>query len=374
MKRTLVLFILLSSVLLAACDTIDVRKVSDADMVRIANTAIVCNSPYIRFETGCCLDQNNNSICDRDDVNSSLLTEVPNLSENISYGKIISNSADWRDVYSSMLYASMSDVQPGLFIVTPASVPVILEQISTDEKVFVITSRDFSYVSDLKIKMDAQGYELVNEITSNTVNLDLAKRINKERHVRKFIIVDDKYGYDALSVASYAIVDDYFVLFANDRNIDTVAKFLSDVKPQNVIIFGQFNEPVKTQLALFNPEIINKGDRFSNNIEVVKKYREINNSKQVLLTGGEFIEPSLVSGENAVILIEKDGVSSSTINYINESGFQVAVLIGNNLIDSATIIRQQLNISVFVKFAQKSRNSNGTVEDLDKFPLPVYLS
>ncbi len=29
---------------------------------------IVCNSPYIRYSTGCCLDQNNDSICDKEDI------------------------------------------------------------------------------------------------------------------------------------------------------------------------------------------------------------------------------------------------------------------------------------------------------------------
>ena len=31
------------------------------------DVAVVCNKPYINYETGCCLDQNENSICDNDE-------------------------------------------------------------------------------------------------------------------------------------------------------------------------------------------------------------------------------------------------------------------------------------------------------------------
>ncbi len=32
---------------------------------------VICNPPYIRFGTSCCLDQNNNSICDKDEATST---------------------------------------------------------------------------------------------------------------------------------------------------------------------------------------------------------------------------------------------------------------------------------------------------------------
>jgi hypothetical protein len=83
--------------------------------------------------------------------------------------------------------------------------------------------------------------------------------------------VDDAYGYNALSVASYAVISNYYVLFANDRNIGIIDSFLSDNKPTSVIIFGQVDEVVKTRLAKYNPETINLGDRFDNNIEMVKR-------------------------------------------------------------------------------------------------------
>jgi len=66
---------------------------------------------------------------------------------------------------------------------------------------------------------------------------------------------------------------------------------------------GEIGE-VLDALSRFVPEIINEnGDRFLNNIAIVKKYREISPSKQVILTNGEFIEQEIMSGAEPVIFI-----------------------------------------------------------------------
>ena len=52
---------------LTGCDSIDFSKLSDRDLERISEKVVVCNPPYIRFATSCCLDQNENNICDVDE-------------------------------------------------------------------------------------------------------------------------------------------------------------------------------------------------------------------------------------------------------------------------------------------------------------------
>jgi hypothetical protein len=68
-------------------------------------------------------------------------------------------------------------------------------------------------------------------------------------------------------------------------------------------------------------------------------------------------------------------VPESVRTFIQDSDIDVGILIGNELVNSATFVRRQLGISVFVKFAQGSRQPTGaiaTVEDLDRFPMPSY--
>tara|TARA_Y100000310_G_scaffold337570_2_gene425014 strand:+ start:297 stop:1181 length:885 start_codon:yes stop_codon:yes gene_type:complete len=53
--------------LLTACGSIDVGSMTDKDLARVSDKLVVCNQPYIRFGTSCCLDQNENNICDNDE-------------------------------------------------------------------------------------------------------------------------------------------------------------------------------------------------------------------------------------------------------------------------------------------------------------------
>ncbi|HYD03642.1 MAG TPA: hypothetical protein VEC16_05065 [Alphaproteobacteria bacterium] len=294
----------------------------------------------------------------------------------LAVDKVVSNSADWRDVYSTMLYASLIDKEPGMFLTSTKHGTILLYAIPKDTNgTLVVSSRSQPYTLNYDSYMESQGYSQVEEIVTNTANLDLARRLNSEIDIDKFIIVDDAYGYNALSAASYAVADDFYVLFATERNIGAVDTFLTSVGPEKIIIFGQVDETVKTRLAKYSPETINEGDRFDNNIAMVKKYLEINPTAQVLMSNGEFIEASIMSGDDPVIFIGRGTVPAQVQDYIKTTDFQVAVLIGNELINSATEIRRQLGLSVFVKFAQGSRTPTGpvaTVEDLDKFPMPRY--
>ncbi len=298
---------------------------------------------------------------------------IPNVS---AIEKVISNSADWKDVYSTMLYASLIEKQPGLFLTSAKHSTILLYSVAKEtDGILVVSSRSQPYIVNYKSVMDGQGYQDVEELVSNTINLDLAERVVEEKNINKFIIVDDAYGYNALSVGSYAALAGYYVLFANERNIGQIDNFLDDANPSEVIIFGQVDETVKTRLEQYNPETINKGDRFDNNIEIVKRYLQIKDTQQTLMSNGEFIEASIMSGQDPVIFIGRSTVPQQVQDYIKDSNFQVAVLIGNELINSATTIRRQLGISVFVKFAQGARNPEGSiaaVEDLDKFPMPSY--
>ena len=298
------------------------------------------------------------------------------VSQAYGFEKVIANSQDWKDVYSSMLYASLSEKYPGLFLTSSAHGTILLYSVSKDTNgTLIISSRAQPYIVNYKTVMESQGYKDLEEIRPTNINIELARRIAEERGIDKFIVVDDAYGYNALSIASYAALDKYYVLFATERNIGTVDSFLSDVDPTEVIIFGQVDEAVKARLAKYDPETINLGDRFDNNIEIAKRYQQIKHSKQALTGNGEFIEASIMSGQDPVIFIGRGNVPTQVADYIKQSEFEVAVLIGNELINSATSIRRQLGISVFVKFAQGARNPEGAiaaVEDLDKFPMPRY--
>jgi len=77
MKKIIILILFVIGIIFVyGCDGIDLSKVESEDMERLAEAIISCESPYIRFESGCCLDSDNNGICDQEDINCKY-TEVP---------------------------------------------------------------------------------------------------------------------------------------------------------------------------------------------------------------------------------------------------------------------------------------------------------
>ena len=285
--------------------------------------------------------------------------------------RILSNSEDWRDVYSVIQYGALAG-KTASFLVSDRHATLILNQISKGSHIWAVTSKDLPYITGYKSLLEGRGYT-AEEFEYDNANLELAKLLED---VGSFIIIDDSYGYNAIAAAPYAAITNSYVLFADEENIREVDRFLSDKGADKILIYGQVDREVKNTLEKYNPEIINKeGDRFLNNIEIVKKYQEIKYAKQVILTNGEFIEQEIMSGTQPVIFIGTNNVPDSVRDYIKDSKIEVGVLIGNELVGTATFVRRQLGISVFVKFAQSARAPAGRisqVEALDMYYLPVY--
>lgn len=285
---------------------------------------------------------------------------------------VLVNSKDWRDVYSGILYSKLIGANSN-FVGSVQHSSVVLGVISKTSSLLVVSSKDEPYIIGYESTIKNSGFEDVEEMITRNSNLDLAKRLED---INNFIIIDDAYGYNAISVASYAVVSKSYVLFANKNNINKITNFLEDKTINGIILFGNVDREVKEALAIFNPETINEADRFDNNLKIIDKYLSLKpETKQVFLSNGEFIEDSLMSGNDPVIFIGKVNVPDQVRDYIKKSQFQVATLIGNELIGVAQFIRQQIGIPVFVKFAQGARTPSGPisqVEDLDRFPMPKY--
>lgn len=339
------------------------------------NTGLVSNSSGQKIA-----DITENNVVENPTNNTPISEYTPSNLKNISlpqlkssiaapFDRVVANSEDWRDVYSALLYAGILGKQPGMFLTDSNQASMSYDIPKNVSGILVITSQSKPVVNGYNTKLTTSGYSNVNELRLDNINLNLANILVKQNNVKRFILVDDTYGYDAISSVSYAVADQYYVLFVNTENIDVVDAFLSSVNPQKIILLGKFNYDIKNQLMKYSVEEVGNENKFNNNIEMIKKYQNIKHNTQVLITDGTFIEPSIISGQDPVIFVSATTVPYQIIEYIKQSEFQVGVLIGNELINSANVLRNETGMSIFVKFAQGSRTPEGpipTVEDLDK--------
>jgi len=292
--------------------------------------------------------------------------------------RLIANSADWKDVYSVMLFGSLKNYNAN-FLTSTSHAKLMVNQIPRDvEEIRIYSSIRNPFVNNYQSILMSDGFDNVVEIRSNEFNLDLLEELPE---ITRFIIIDPSYGYNAVSVAPFAVLGNYYVLFVDETNLPRVDAALSDRTVEEMILYGILDRTVRERFAKYDPIIINTGDRFDDNIEITKMYQELHEElkggprKQVLLTNGEFIEASFFTGVDPVLFIGYSNVPQQVRDYIETSAFEVGTLIGNELIGTATFVKRQTGLSVFVKFGQGARAPTGpvaSVEDLDRFPLPVY--
>lgn len=283
---------------------------------------------------------------------------------------IISNSEDWRDVYSSIIYASFEGVGSD-FLVSTAHGNILLNGISKGNKIRVLSSSDNPFVFNYPDTIKSKGFAGVDEINAKNLNLELIKSLSD---INNFVIVGNSYGYNAIAVAPYAIKSKSWVFFADRANIAEIDSIISSRNAKKIIIYGTLDREVKNTLAKYTPQIIDNGDKFKDNIDITKEYLKINPTKQLILTNGEFIEKEIMSGTEPILFTGKENVPEQIADYLKNSDFEVGVLIGNELVGAATNIRRTTGISVIVKFARSSRIPAGgvsVVEGLDLFYLPT---
>ncbi|MFA5764417.1 MAG: hypothetical protein WC915_06435, partial [archaeon] len=282
---------------------------------------------------------------------------------------VISNSGDWKDVYSVLLYANLNGLSSD-FLVSTSHGQVLLDGISKEYDLLIVSSSKNPLVFNYPSLADAKGFNSVEEIEVSSANLELIEELPA---IKNFIVVGDAYGYNSMAVIAYALETNSWVFLANRANIDDIDSIL-DKRMDNLLIYGYVDSEVTETLSKYDPEIINNGDRFEDNIEIVKKYAEIGSITQVILSNGEFIEKEIMQGKNTLLFTGKENVPNVIAEYIKSSNIEIGVLIGNELIGAATNIRQSTGINVMVKFARSAREETSgvsPVEGLDLFYVPV---
>jgi len=282
---------------------------------------------------------------------------------------VISNSEDWEDVYSAMLYASLSGIEADFLTSTPHG-PVLLDAISKEKSIEVISSRDSPFVFNYENEILSRDFAGASERIVESANLELVEDLD----VRNYVIVGNSYGYSAIAVTPYAVLTDSWVFLADRVNIAEIDEIISRRGAGNIIVYGYLEREVLDALEKYDPVVIDSGDRFKDNVEIVKMYKEISNAKQILLSNGEFIEREIMLGVHPVLFTGRDNVPEQIGEYLKESDITVGVLIGNDLINAATNIRRTTGLSVMVKFAQGARGQTSgvsAVEGLDLFYLPT---
>jgi hypothetical protein len=100
--------------LIAGCKDVDLSKVSKEDV----NKVIVCDPPYMRYASECCLDANSNKICDVDEGKITPESTSSPSSEQSTPDEITDYTFETVDTEISKMHTSETLIAPSVVSVT----------------------------------------------------------------------------------------------------------------------------------------------------------------------------------------------------------------------------------------------------------------
>lgn len=281
------------------------------------------------------------------------------------YAYVIVDSQDWHDTYLASLYAAVNG-EDFNFIINEAQGKNVIQGIPPGSDVLLITGEK-QYFPAIVAQLKAKNCN-VEEIKLGDYT-DLMKELAKRLDVENIVVISPTFGYDAISVAPYAIKTHGFVYFVDENNIDRVKDELSNKK---LILYGDLHRDVISSLT---GERINEGSRFHNNLKILEKYYEEFSAPQLIVTSGEFMEASLFSGQ-PIMLLGKQKVLPEQIEFVKQHEIRVILLIGYELLDVANVLKEKTGVRGIMKFGKGTAQAGGEfmrkVEPLDLYFMPFY--
>lgn len=284
---------------------------------------------------------------------------------------VVTNSDNWKDIYSGAIYAMLQG-KDYKYLISDKHSSQTAAYFKKEDTIEVIESDKLPFVINYVDTLKGYGFDATNiKESSNTLNIHLAEL----SPANSFILIDSSYGYDAVSIAPYAKLTQSYVLFADRKNIDELLSLFQRKSPQKLLIYGDVDPEVKEALLPYAPEMINKGSRYDNNIEIVQKYMQIKPTEQLILSSGEILEEGTLEASHPLLFIGKDVVPDRIVNFVKNSKVKYAILIGNELTKPARQLKELTGVTIFIKFAQGRPilgQDSTKVAGLDMYYLPSY--
>lgn len=291
------------------------------------------------------------------------------LALSISATTAVINSRDWQDVYSALVYSRIKGYEPRFLASTPHA--DYLHDYLPEGDIVVIESEVAPWVFNYAGVLEDEGLNVIETIKlKESGNLELAVKSG----LKNWVVVDSTYGYNAISVAPYAVNSPAFVVFANKDNFDQVKGHAESIGVTNSLLYGQLDEEVVE--AFSGSERINEGNRFSNNVEILKRIDSLIDSNQIYLTHGEILEMGLITKDFPIVLIGIDNAPEQQKNYLQNAGYKVGIVLGNELYNNAKRLKDAGVLdTILIRYGQGLANTNSfynEVRGLDIMSLPTY--
>jgi hypothetical protein len=212
---------------------------------------------------------------------------------------VVVNSVDARDVIEGASYANVAG-ESVVFVPQKADLTIFLSKVKNGGHVTLLQSANPVYINIEDIfasnKINVTRKVQLGSAADNAITL--ARMANPDG----YIIVTSEYGYPSISALPYAKLKKYYVMLGFKENAQRIAEA---AKGKPVMIFGYVSPEIQNALdaAGVGYEMVNKRDKYLDNIEMAKRYLAQSATNTFLLSDGNEIEESLINANSPVLFV-----------------------------------------------------------------------
>jgi len=296
-------------------------------------------------------------------VNFSFFVVSLVLIFNLTYGFDLNvvNSKDWRDVFSVMLYSSLTS-ESATFL-NSESLSGFTAVVKEDTNLKIYESQEMPYITNLASQLKAIGYKVLDSTKGKRFNLELVPE-----GINKFVVVSSDSYRLLPSIASFAANKHYWVFIVDETNVNEVVSYLKNA--DEVIAVGNFRRDILDAIKPYFDEWINNDNVFLDSVKLADKFDSITS---VVISDGFALESEYFRTKNPVLISGSNKLLDEVFNFLLAHDVKAVIVVGNSLASVGEQIRERSNksISVFIKFGQADAQNTGKVYALTFFPLPA---
>jgi len=249
---------------------------------------------------------------------------------------VIVNAKDWRDAYSGMLYGKENGKTTYVLTSENQALQIAKSINNAENKVVVFESEDPRVSNLFEKTLDTKGIDI-----KNIKDGSIAKHIRENEDFSKLVVVDDLYASNSVAVASYVMFTNSWVVFINDENVDEIQSYISKNNFEEVMFYGKLAKKISEDYS-GDKFVINTGNRFTNNIEIIKQFLKIKESNKIILADGMILEEGFFNLETPTLILGANSVPSDVQKFIGESDFDVAEAIGSGTVGLASKLKKDI--------------------------------
>jgi len=280
---------------------------------------------------------------------------------------LILNSQDYSDIISAAAYAKYNNYSY-VFALTPNQSVFLSRYYTLDaDEPIVYLEGDKPILANMKALLQSSPVKNLNAYSPPNIQFWIADQLSSDQA----ILVGKQYGQDALSVSSYAALTGSPIFYLDQYgDSDALISGIISRGYSKVILYGPISEQLSpAQLNLIpQRQIIDTGNRYSNNLEITRMFLQKQPSEQVMFVSGHAFEKSMVDLKFPLLLAGRSDIPVQLNNFVSQNSIKTGIVFSGDgdIVDGVNRLKgQNPQMSFFVKFGEGYR---GTTQ-----PLPLVI-